>query len=79
MRQQNMPADHLDIGKAKGLLGECLKEEKRYAEAEPLILDSYRAYKAKLGANHRNPIETAERLKSLYVAWGKPAEVTFLK
>jgi hypothetical protein len=29
MRQQNMSADQLDIAKAKGLLGECLKEEKR--------------------------------------------------
>jgi hypothetical protein len=55
------------------------KGRKTFAEAEPLILDSYRAYKAKLGANHRNPIETAERLKSLYVAWGKIAEVTRLQ
>ncbi len=74
MRQQNMPPGHLDIAKAKGLLGESLKEQKRYSEAEPLMVESYRAYKAKLGANHPDAIESAERLKLLYVAWGKPSE-----
>ncbi|MCI0446953.1 tetratricopeptide repeat protein [bacterium] len=78
VRQQNMPADHLDIAKAKGLLGESLKEQKRYSEAKPLMVESYRTYKAKLGANHPDTIESGERLTLLYVAWGKPAEVTRL-
>lgn len=73
MREKNAPGNQLDIAKAKGFLGESLKEQKRYPEAEALMLDSYRAYKTKLGANHPNAIESAGRLDSLYAAWGKPA------
>jgi len=72
-RQKNMPGDHLNIARVKCFLGESLKEQKRYAEAEPLMLESYRAYKAELGANHPDVIESAERLKLFYTAWGKPA------
>jgi serine/threonine protein kinase len=72
-RKKNMPEDHLSIARVKGFLGESLKEQKRYAEAEPLIVESYRAFKAELDTNHRDVIESAERLKLLYAAWGKPA------
>jgi hypothetical protein len=57
-----------------GVLGECLTIQKRYAEAEPLLVDSFQI----LQSLHvpQSPIlgEARERLVSLYVAWGKPAE-----
>jgi hypothetical protein len=73
IREQNAPGNQLDIAKAKGLLGESLKEQKRYSEAEPLMVAAYRAYKTKLGVNHPYVIESKGRLNSLYNAWGKPA------
>ena len=57
-----------------GVLGECLTIQKRYAEAEPLLVDSFQI----LQSLHvpQSPIlgEARERLVSFYAAWGKPAE-----
>ena len=41
IRTRLLPKGNLGIGKAEGALGECFTAQKRYAEAEPLLLDSY--------------------------------------
>src|SRR5439155_11499969 len=41
IRTRLLPKGNLGISKAAGALGECLTLQKRYANAEPLLLDSY--------------------------------------
>jgi tetratricopeptide (TPR) repeat protein len=62
-----------DVGLALGFLGECLVVQKRYAEAEPYLVESYQTLKSVQVP--RSPIlkEAGERLVSLYAAWGKPS------
>jgi serine/threonine protein kinase/Tfp pilus assembly protein PilF len=61
---------------AESLLGESLAGEKRYAEAEPLLLEGYRGM---LARKERTPVPSRRHLDSahgwiieLYEAWGKP-------
>jgi tetratricopeptide (TPR) repeat protein len=62
------PADRAIV---QGDLGECLLTQNRYAEAEPLLVASYRT----LGAAHvpQSPVlkQARERVTALYAAWGK--------
>lgn len=76
VREQKSPRQSNYVAIALGSLGECLTAEKRYAEGEPLLVESYQT----LRSLHvpQSPVlkEARERLVSLYVAWGKPSEST---
>jgi non-specific serine/threonine protein kinase/serine/threonine-protein kinase len=62
----------------RSMLGEALFGQKRFAEAESLLLQGYEGIKqreAKMSANAKVRLtEALERLVQLYDAWGKPAE-----
>ena len=62
-----------DAAQAQGYLAECLIAQKRYAEAEPLLIDSYQALKTFQVPTSPVLREARERLASLYAAWGKPS------
>ncbi len=74
IRQQRAPRRSNVVAIALGNLGECLTEEKRYAEAEPLLTESYET----LGSIQlpQSPVlrQAAERLAALYANWGKPRQ-----
>ena len=55
-----------------GSLGECLATEKRYAEAEPLLKESYETLTALQVPQSPMLDEARQRLVSLYNDWGKP-------
>lgn len=55
-------------------LGECLLDQKRYADAEPLLLVGYTASRKRLGENDPTTVAAARRLHEMYTAWNKPAE-----
>jgi serine/threonine protein kinase len=64
---------------ADHMLGICLLEQKKYAEAEPLLLSGYnglRNSEGKIPANFRQIqlTEALERLVQLYKEWDKPDE-----
>ena len=61
-------------GNVSAALGECLLAQKRYAEAEPLLLAGYAALKMRLGDPNSIYVPVARRLYELYTAWNKPAE-----
>jgi hypothetical protein len=65
--------------RAASLLGASLAGEKKYAEAEPLLLEGYQgmlARKDRIDAPDRYHLDLAHRwLIELYEAWGKPAQV----
>jgi eukaryotic-like serine/threonine-protein kinase len=62
--------------RAASLLGESLAGEKKYAEAEPLLLEGYQgmlARKDRIGAPNHYHLELAHRwLVELYRVLGKP-------
>jgi eukaryotic-like serine/threonine-protein kinase len=77
MDQKQQP-DHWQRFRAESLLGASLAGEKKYAEAEPLLLEGYQGMLARkdrivvcdwyhLGRAH-------EWIVQLYQAWGKPAK-----
>ena len=60
---------------ARSTLGLCLTEAGRYAEAEPLLTESYETLRATHGADD-DRVETArERVVQLYDAWGRPEAI----
>ena len=62
--------------RAASLLGESLAGQKKYAEAEPLLLEGYQgmlARKDRIAVPDRYHLELANQwLIQLYQAWGKP-------
>jgi eukaryotic-like serine/threonine-protein kinase len=60
---------------AQGILGENLTAQRRYREAEPLLLESYNVMNARYGAHNPFTVEAARRLVALYEAWAKPDRV----
>jgi serine/threonine-protein kinase len=63
----------LDVALVSGALGECLTIQKRYAEAEPLLIQSYKTLKSVQVPGSPTRIEARDRLASLYAGWGKPS------
>jgi len=55
-----------------GSLGECLTTQKRYADAEPLLKESYETLAALQVPTSPMLEEARQRLVSLYSDWGKP-------
>jgi serine/threonine protein kinase/Tfp pilus assembly protein PilF len=69
--------------RAETLLGTSLAGQKKYAEAEPLLMEGYRGMLARrdaIAAEDRNHMDLArEWLVRLYKAWGKPEKAAELK
>jgi tetratricopeptide (TPR) repeat protein len=65
----------LDVAQASGALGDCLAIQERYAEAEPLLVQSYATLKSVQVPGSPDIKEARERLASLYAAWGKPSPI----
>ena len=65
---------------AKALLGAALLGQKKYADAEPLLLDGYQGLKASAAQIPASAkfrlIEAVERLVKLYDAWDRPEQAT---
>ena len=55
-----------------GAFGEVLAAQKKYAEAEPLLVKSYADLKSSQAAENPRTTLAKRRLSELYAAWGKP-------
>ena len=64
--------------RAESLLGACLAGEKKYPEAEPLLLEAYQGMLARKGhievSDWYHVNRAQEWIAQLYQAWGKPQE-----
>jgi tetratricopeptide (TPR) repeat protein len=69
---RSLPEGNNQIASTKGALGECLTAQKRYAEAETLLLDDYNTLKSRFGEQDIRLKRVAQLLTELYDAWGKP-------
>ena len=61
-----------DLG--SNLLGECLLARGRFAEAEPLLLQSTPPLLTALKTNRVKAADIARKVERLYASWGKPDE-----
>jgi lipopolysaccharide biosynthesis regulator YciM len=75
IREKIQPDDWWTF-QTRSQLGGSLLGQKKFAEAEPLILQSYEGLKAREAKipvlNKKYLSEAAERVVNLYEAWGKP-------
>jgi serine/threonine-protein kinase len=74
LRTDSLPKEHFWVAVANGALGECLTTQKRFAEAEPLLVESYASLNSRLGQRDPRTKEALQRLVKLYDTWGKPAQ-----
>jgi eukaryotic-like serine/threonine-protein kinase len=74
IRVRLLAAGNQLIGTTEGALGECLASQKRYATAEPLLLDSYKIMKSTAGEPDPRTIEAIQRLVIFYQSWVKPRQ-----
>ncbi len=58
----------------RSLLGGCLTAQKKFADAEPLLLESFQALQAAQGVPPGRLHQAADRIIRLYEAWDKKAE-----
>jgi tetratricopeptide (TPR) repeat protein len=79
VRTRLLPRGNQLIGTSEGTLGECLTAQRRYSEAEPLLLDSYKVMKSTAGEHDPRTLEAAQRLTTLYQSWGKPQEAVWYR
>ena len=63
--------DHPRFKESEGALGCALARQRRYAEAEPLLLDYSAALQAGIGAEG-DPAQLAQLLVAMYMGWNKP-------
>ena len=54
--------------------GAALAGQRKYAQAEPLLVKSYNVLSSDAGAMPMFVTETTRRLASLYEDWGKPEQ-----
>jgi serine/threonine-protein kinase len=74
IRKRLVPAGNQLIGITEGALGECLTLQKRYAEAEPLLLNSLEILRSSTVESDSRRVEAMRRLAVLYRSWGRPQE-----
>ena len=62
------------IGNLEAALCECLLAQKRYVEAEPLLLTGFVDLEKRLGPQNGLTLQARQHLHDLYLAWNKTAE-----
>lgn len=75
IRTSSLPPDHYWVALAKSALGECLAIEGRYAEAEPLLTESFENLRVAQGDSNPRTELARRRLVSLYQTWHKTDKV----
>ena len=74
LRTRALKPGHWRLAETQGALGENLTSQKRYAEAEPLLVESHGKFNASLSGRDPRTQQARRRLVALYEAWGKPEE-----
>ncbi len=62
------------LDNVEGALAECLSAQKKYAEAEPLLLARYDDLKTRRGERDARSQAAARKLHDFYLAWDRPAD-----
>jgi len=70
------PAEDLTVALAKGSLGECLIVQNRFADAEPMVVQSYESLRTSKGGENPFTLPALKRVVELYEKWQKPELAT---
>jgi serine/threonine protein kinase/Tfp pilus assembly protein PilF len=62
----------LKIAETESILGGCLAAQRRFEEAEPLLVESYQILAQNSGDGAKRAPEALKRIVDFYIAWGKP-------
>jgi tetratricopeptide (TPR) repeat protein/tRNA A-37 threonylcarbamoyl transferase component Bud32 len=73
-RQGCLPPGDIRTAYARGLLGDCLAKQGKFAEGEPLLLASYEDLTRADGAPQKRIAQILDRVIELYEKWGKPEQ-----
>jgi len=68
------PPDHVDVIRPQRILGACLIHLRRFADAEPVLLDAHRKLLDGWGADSPFTIGSAQVLVRMYELWDRPAD-----
>ncbi len=71
LRAASLPKKHFWVAMANSALGENLIIQKRFAEAEPLVLESCESLKISQGEQNPRTLSAQYRLNELYNKWKK--------
>ena len=66
--------DHPDTLESMNDLAILYKEQARYDEAEPLLIQALEGRRIKLGDTHPHTLESISNLIELYEAWNEPVK-----
>jgi serine/threonine-protein kinase len=72
IRTETLPKGHFFTALAQGALGECFMIQKRYSEAEPLLLESYQSLIRSQGTENPRTLLAKHRLEALFLATNRP-------
>ncbi len=79
IRLKSLPKSHFWVALAQGALGECLATQRRFSEADPLLVDSYNNLAQSLGKGDPRTLAALKRLIAFYDSWAKPEEAARLR
>jgi tetratricopeptide (TPR) repeat protein len=66
--------NHVDVIRPQRILGACLIQLRRFADAEPVLLDAHRKLLDGWGADSPFTRSSASVLVRMYELWGRPAD-----
>jgi tetratricopeptide (TPR) repeat protein len=72
LRAESLSPGHFWIAIADSALSECLTTQRRFAESEPLLVESYRTLQTRPGPKDPRTTEAQRRLVRLYELWNRP-------
>ena len=72
IQRKTFPEKNWQIATTKLLIGSCVVGQKRYREAESLLLEAFPVIQENFGPNHRRTQVAIQDIIELYEAWGKP-------
>lgn len=74
LRKRSLPTGHFLVASSESILGEHLVRERRFPEAERLLLASEQALVTSRGEAANIVADARNRIVMLYDAWGKPEQ-----
>jgi len=79
LKSEGIPKDEVrenlpDTLESKNDLAMLYREQARYEDAKPLLLEAFHGRATKLSPEHPHTLDSPKQLVSLYESWGRPDE-----
>ena len=74
MLNERLPDTRARVAEVQSTLGRCLTGQRRFEQAEAVLLESHSVLREERGLEHRSTQQSLEWLVGLYEAWGRPED-----